>query len=250
MSVEKSTLKGIPVLVCHERRSQPSPVVILAHGFTGSKEDWRDRMPHLAARGYFVAALDNRDHGDRPRADFTGRACSNGKWNVLAIRQMIQETADDIRIVLNQILLQPGVDKDRIALAGVSMGAFSSLKAMVADRRIRVVVSILGSPYWDDIFEGTVEEGDLEALRRLNAFARHRQPASFQGRFFPRAVLLQVGELDRHINSRRVADIYRQMVKGYSNTPERWECVQYPGVAHEFTSQMWEQTLQWIDRFI
>lgn len=250
MVIEERVIQQIPVLVGFEPSAVPRPLVVLSHGFTRSKEDWREHIPELAARGYFVAALDNRGHGERSGPDFLSRANHNGRWEILAIRQLIDETAEDIRTVIDGILRQEKVDAARIGLAGVSMGAFASLKGVVLDKRIRTAVSNIGSPYWDDLFEGTLEVSDPERRERLNAFAARHQPASFPERFYPRAVLFQTGEMDPHLNSIRVKDFCSLLSGDYSSAPERISCVEYPGVAHEFTIPMWENTLQWFERFL
>jgi pimeloyl-ACP methyl ester carboxylesterase len=250
MIIEERIFKGIPVLVGFNKFIPSSPLVVLSHGFKGSKESWREHIPDFVARGFTVAALDNRGHGKRTGPDFLGRTFSRGKWNILGIRRMIQETAEDILVVLDHILRQSDVDPSRIGLAGVSMGAFASLKAMVMDQRIRAAVSIIGSPYWDDFFPGTIEEVDPERRRMLNAFAAGHQPASFPDRFFPRAALFQTGETDPHLNSLRVMEFCRQLASAYSSASERLCCVEHPGVAHEFTRRMWEKTLAWFERFL
>ncbi len=250
MVIEERVIQEIPVLVGFESSAVPRPLVILSHGFTRSKEDWRESMPDLITRGYFTVALDNRGHGERTRPDFLSRANRNGKWEILAIRQMIDETAEDIRIVIDGMLRQENVDRARIGMAGISMGAFAGLKAAVLDARIRAVVSNIGSPYWDDLFEETLEESDPEKRRLLTEFAAGRQPASFPDRFFPRAVLFQVGALDPHLNPGKVKDFVSRLHDLYPGALERVHCLEYPGIAHEFTPAMQENTLQWFQRFL
>jgi pimeloyl-ACP methyl ester carboxylesterase len=250
MVIEERVIQEIPVLVGFEPTAAPQPLVILSHGFTRSKEDWRERIPELVGRGYFAAALDNRGHGQRPGPDFRTRADRNGKWEILAIRQMINETAGNILTVLDGILRQENVEPGRIGLAGVSMGAFTSLKAAVLDPRIRAVVSNIGSPYWDDVFAGSVEEEDPDRRRILSDFAAGRQPADFPDRFFPKAVLFQTGELDPHLDPRRVSDFARRLSKFYSAIPDRVQYLEFPGIAHEFTPEMWANTLRWFERFL
>ncbi len=250
MVIEERSLNTIPVLIGFEPSAAPRPLVILSHGFTRSREDWRERIPELAARGYFAVALDNRGHGKRTGLDFQTRANRSGKWEILAIRRLIDETAEDIRTVIDGILRTENVDMAQIGLAGVSMGAFAGLKAAVTDPRIKVMVSIIGSPYWDDVFEGTLEETDPELRGRLAAYAARHQPAAFADRFFPRAVLFLIGEKDPHFNPSRVKEFAGRLAKAYTEMPEKVECREFPGVAHEFTPAMWEQALQWLERFL
>jgi pimeloyl-ACP methyl ester carboxylesterase len=250
MIVEERVIHDIPILLGFEKRDAPQPLVVLAHGFTRSKEDWRGHFPDLVRCGYSAAALDNRGHGERGGPDFTARTLQNDKWDLLEIRKLIDETAEDIRFVVEEMIRQGYADPARIGAAGVSMGAFASLKALVMDGRIRTAVSIIGSPYWDDVFEGTLEEDDPAKRRRLQAFAERRQPASFPDRFFPRAVLFQTGEKDPHLRSRRVKDFCDQLGGEYRPAPERIFCREYPGIGHEFTSGMWNNALRWFERFL
>ena len=112
------------------------------------------------------------------------------------------------------------------------------------------MVSIIGSPYWDDVFEGTLEENDPELRGRLAAFAARHQPAAFPDRFFPRAVLFLTGEKDPHFNPGRVKEFALRLGKFYSTAPERVECREFSGIAHEFTPAMWEQALEWLEQFL
>jgi dienelactone hydrolase len=250
MVIEERILQEVPVLVGFEPSAAPQPLVILSHGFTGSREDWRERIPELAVRGYFTAALDNRGHGKRHGPDFQIRANRNGKWEILAIRQLIDETAEDIRTVIDGILRRENVDPERIGLMGVSMGAFASLKAAVRDPRIRAVISNIGSPYWDDVFAGSVEADDPDRRRILADFAARRHPAAFPDHFSPKAVLFQIGELDPHLDPGRVKAFARRLGECYPDMPERLQCLEFPGIAHEFTPAMWENVLQWFERFL
>ncbi len=250
MVIEERVIRDIPVLVGFEPSAAPRPLIVLSHGFTRSKEDWRGRIPELAARGYFAAALDNRGHGNRPGPDFQTRANLDGQWEILAIRHMIDETAGDIRTVIDGILAAEKIDPERIGLAGVSMGAFASLKTTVIDTRITTVVSIIGSPFWDDVFEGTLEENDPELRGRLAAYAAQNQPAAFADQFVPRAVLFLTGEKDPHFKPDRVKEFALRLGKYYSMAPERVKCREFTGIAHEFTPAMWEQALQWLERFL
>ena len=250
MILEERIIRDIPVLIAYEPQSAPPPLLILSHGFTRSKEDWRDHLPELAARGYFAAALDNRGHGKRSGPDFHARANRRGKWNLMELRRLILETAEDIRTVVGDIAGKEFVDPGRIGLAGVSMGAFAALKALVSDERIRTAVSIIGSPYWDDLFEGTLEEDDPVLRQRLESFAAKHHPASFPDRFFPRAVLFQTGAKDVHLKSSRVRGFSRLLSVSYSSAREKIRYLEDADRGHEFTEEMWERALEWFERFL
>src|SRR5688572_6373731 len=68
---EKLSLSGwdpdepVPAYAYYKKGNKAMPVVIFLHGFGGSKEGNADRMRALAAKGFFVLAIDAYLHGER-----------------------------------------------------------------------------------------------------------------------------------------------------------------------------------------
>lgn len=60
MMIQKQIICGIPVLAGFQEDADASPLIMLAHGFRGSKDDWREKLPQLMAEGFSAVALDNR----------------------------------------------------------------------------------------------------------------------------------------------------------------------------------------------
>ena len=60
MSVRRIAARGIEFEV--EEHGQGERVFVLVHGFTGSRDDWREQLPELAKLGRTVA-VDQRGHG-------------------------------------------------------------------------------------------------------------------------------------------------------------------------------------------
>lgn len=152
--VEKKNLQGIPVLVARKDDNEKKPLVILSHGFTLSKETYSEKgyLKELAELGYYAVAIDNRLHGDRPGPGF--QECvidASGKIRLEPLRLAIKETADDVKLLIDELSTLKEVDKERIAMIGVSMGGFATYRAIVTDHRIKVGAPIISSPYWDDI---------------------------------------------------------------------------------------------------
>ena len=98
------------------------PLVILSHGYPGSRLQMSYLSEHLASRGYVVAAI---DHTDSTRADKAGFAST-----------LLNRPLDDL-FVLDQVAawarpnsghwLAGKVDVDHSALIGYSMGGYGAL---------------------------------------------------------------------------------------------------------------------------
>ncbi|MBJ9977648.1 alpha/beta fold hydrolase [Pseudomonas sp. S75] len=100
------------------------PLVILSHGYPGSRLQMSYLAEHLASHGYIVAAL---DHRESTRADKAGFAST-----------LVNRPLDDL-FVLQQLAdaghwaqtrwLAGHLDSDRSALIGYSMGGYGALRA-------------------------------------------------------------------------------------------------------------------------
>jgi pimeloyl-ACP methyl ester carboxylesterase len=99
--------------------------VILRHGSGSERSATVDQAAVLARHGYAVLLVDARGHGRS-----AGRAMDLG-WNGDA----------DTAAALGLLAAQPGVDPDRLAVLGLSMGGEEAIGAAAADPRVRAVVA-------------------------------------------------------------------------------------------------------------
>ena len=104
-----------------------APAIVMAHGFTGTR---RDRLgpfaQRFAAAGIAAMPFDYRGFGD-----------STGTKDVVdAYRQL-----EDWRAAIAFARSLPGIDPDRVAVFGSSMGGGHALAVAAADRRVAAAVS-------------------------------------------------------------------------------------------------------------
>lgn len=69
--LERTVGAGDVELAILEAGTPGDPPMFLVHGFTGSKEDFADEVPRLAAAGRHVVAPDLRGHGSSSKPDST-----------------------------------------------------------------------------------------------------------------------------------------------------------------------------------
>lgn len=96
----------------------PAPAIVLLHGSGGNVSFWTDRLaPHVKAAGASLFAPHYFDSTRTDRADFA--TILDGVHVPLWI--------DTLRATLDILAARPSVDPQRIALVGISLGAFLSL---------------------------------------------------------------------------------------------------------------------------
>jgi alpha-beta hydrolase superfamily lysophospholipase len=104
-----------------------SPVVVMAHGLSGTR---RDRLgpfaERFAAAGFAALVFDHRGFGD-----------SGGEADLFEPRRQLE----DWRAALAFARILPGVDPDRVATFGSSMGGGNALAAAATDPRVAAAIS-------------------------------------------------------------------------------------------------------------
>lgn len=251
MQVTRS-INGIPVLEIYEDNEKDKPLVLVSHGFAGSKESMNEdgKMDELAKMGYYVVALDNRMHGERPGASFKVEAVkSMGKINLVMVRTAIKETADDVKRLVDFYSYEEQIDENRIGMIGVSMGGFVTYRAMTIEDRIKVAVPFISSPFWDDIPGDLPKELEIET-ENLEVYSNEYSPGNQVEKFYPCAIFGQVGDSDEHFKVERVQDFYGALEKYYEKTPDKLKLKVYPNVGHEVTDEMWKNGLEWFEEYL
>lgn len=119
-------------------RPGPWPVVLLAHGFGGSKTDLIERARDLAGRGYVAVSYSARGFGQS-----TGRGHLNDPLFEVA----------DARVIVDRVATEPGVLLDgpgdpRLAVVGASYGGALAVMLGATDPRVD---SVVGTVTWNDL---------------------------------------------------------------------------------------------------
>jgi dipeptidyl aminopeptidase/acylaminoacyl peptidase len=102
------------------------PAVLALHGWGGNAAMMKPVVPPLSAAGFAVLLVDARCHGLSDGESFTS----------------MPRFAEDIAAGLAWLRRQPGIDADRLALIGHSVGAAATLLHASAHRDVRAVISL------------------------------------------------------------------------------------------------------------
>ncbi len=135
-----------------------APALLLLHQHFGSGVDWKDFAIPLAQKGYTVLAIDMR-----------GQGITGGKvdWHL---------AESDAVALMAWLREQPGIDPDRVAVAGASIGANLALQACAEDDACHVVIAL--SPGLDYFGIGTKDTVDEMQNKSILLVASQNDPQS------------------------------------------------------------------------
>lgn len=163
LTVETGNVGTTPVTFYGPNDAEPAPLIVVAHGFAGSRPLMEAYSLAFARAGYLVLAFDFEGHGRNP-VPMSG--------DVEAIEGTTQLLIDETLKVMQAGLARPGVD-GRVALVGHSMASDIIVRAAQRDPRIISVIAI--SPFSQAVTAThphnlLMISGEWEP--RLRAFAR------------------------------------------------------------------------------
>jgi dienelactone hydrolase len=186
------------------RATGRQPVVIILHGSGAKKEEQLALMRTLANRGFAVAAIDARHHGERIRDG--GRfdqyfAAMLETYRTGKGRPYLYDTVWDAMRLVDYLQTRPDVDPARIGIMGISKGGTEAYLAAAIDTRISVVVPVIGvqSYRWaldHDAWQPRVGTFSTAVERAARDEGVKQIDAAFVRKFYDRVVPGIYGELD------------------------------------------------------
>ena len=231
----------IPLLV-YQRADlpDPKPAVVYYHGVTQRKEAYVDSHPlarTLADSGLVVALPDAPGHGERPAG-----ATVTDRLRVSLPREFcadIEQAGDEATALFDWLAALPGVDAQRLAVAGLSMGGFTA--AVVGSRlrhRLKAAVCIAGSAGLEECMAATdsIAPGKWGPPdRSIDAETRERiariDPLYYPERFSPLPLLLLHGARDTWNPPSTTTQFAAQLAARYGG-PNRFRFLLVPNAPH------------------
>ena len=129
----------------------PYPMVVRFHGFGGTKESSEEFPQMLNPLG--IATL---------RIDFQGSGESEGKYEEKTITGFL----DDAQSAIDYVYSLPNVDKNKIGVAGHSMGAVVAILQAARNSRIRTVVASSPAVKERKTIANLYDEADFNAAQK------------------------------------------------------------------------------------
>jgi hypothetical protein len=209
----------------------------------------------LVKKGYVVLCIDAYAFGERrfqgPAGDKEeGRQTewSLFKTFLLEGKSLWAMIVRDDLLALNYLVSRPEVDPNRIATMGMSMGSNRSWWAAAMDERIKATVSVVClSRYQNLIAHGSMGSHSFY-FYVPNMLAEKIDVESVVGLIAPRPFLAMTGELDRlsPVDGVQIIYAFQEHLYKLYEKPENFRALLYPEVGHEYTQQMWKETIAWL----
>jgi predicted esterase len=132
--------ENVPAILQLSRGDPPHPAVLLLHGFSSHKEQMAESIGRaLRDRGIASLSFDLPLHGSRGRVLGT-----ESLRNPLALIQSWRLAQREAHAAIRFLAKHPEIDRQRIGIAGYSLGAYLAVVVAASDRNVRVVALAAG----------------------------------------------------------------------------------------------------------
>lgn len=246
-----------------------SPAILYCHWHGGQYDNGKEEMfrsehtpappgPTLVRRGYVVLGIDAHCFGERngkgpggPEEKGGAGEMTASKFNLWAGRTLWGMILRDDLMALDYMISRPEVDRSRIGVTGISMGATRSWWLMALDERIKAGVAVACLTRYQDLIlnEGLRQHGIYYFVPGM---LNHFDTEAVVSLIAPRPILFLTGDQDggspvsgiRKIeqNARSIYHLYGQ--------ESNFESRIYPGVGHVYLPDMWDRMLNWMDQHL
>ena len=233
IAVDQERLAQVPALIAHPGgRLAPLPTVLWFHGFGADKGLHLPELCRFAEAGLLAVGIDAVGHGQRQFADFDQQFSRGSTESLQLFNSFVSNTVAELPLVIDTLVARGLSDPERLAVAGVSMGAAIVYGAIATDRRLRAAVALLGSP------------GELGP----------DSPRLAIEHFFPTALLSIVAGQDTVVPPIAARTLHQRLAACYRVHPDRLSYREIAGAAHFMLPEQWDdavaQAREWLVRFL
>lgn len=216
----------------NKEKAAANGTVLFYHGLFFHKDGHHKELSSLAQAGYLAIGVDAIGHGERARSDLK-------EW--LGVKELfenrfielVSQTAHEVPHILDALLNLSLVDDVRVAMMGVSFGAYITYLTVLEEKRIVAAIPLLGNPEWPQ-----------------HPNSPHLRPEEF----YPVALLSQTAGLDTSVPPLSARNLHENLRPHYSITPERLRYVEYRYSGHfmreEDWNTAWRISMDWLKKFL
>ena len=241
---EKVMINDIPAIIFRPRDAQElAPTVIFYHGWSSCKEYQRLRGFILASVGYQVVIPDAIYHGERnPLSNYGDGATIEYFWDV------VFSNIEEFRILLKELISKYNANPKRIAVMGNSMGGFTSAGIFAQNIDVKTLIVFNGCCAWENFNKGidvTIDE-KLEITKKK---VKDMDPMNHLDILKDRPILMLHGDSDYVVPIDSQRKFYNEL--NYICTDkEKIKLVEYPWLNHFVTTNMMEETINWLGKYL
>lgn len=253
-------------LLIPKTQSAKSPAVLYCHWHGGQYEIGKEEIfrtnaapvapgPALAKQGYVVLAIDAYCFGERngkgpggPAEKGSASEMTASKFNLWVGRTLWGMIVRDDLMALDYLCSRPEVDAKRVGVTGISMGATRAWWLMALDERFRAGVAVCCLTRYQNLIahEGLKYHGIYYFVPGM---LNHFDTEAVVALAAPRPLLFLSGAKDAGspVDGIQVIESTVEGVYKLYGREKEFQSVVYPGVGHQYTPEMWEKMLAWME---
>jgi dienelactone hydrolase len=208
----------------------------------------------LTRAGYAVMAVDAYGFGERsgrgpggPEEKGGAEEMSASKKELWLGRSLWAMIVRDDLMALDYLFTRPEVDRQRVAVTGISMGATRSWWLMALDERIKTGVAVgCLTRYQDLIAEQKLKAHGIYYF--VPGFLNHFDTEAIVSLIAPRPVLFMTGDNDIGSPVSGILEIEKKVRPVYAlyKKQDAFTNIIYPNTGHVYTPDMWHKMQQWM----
>ena len=201
--------------------------VLMFHGLRASLASLEDPGQRMARAGMTAILIDAPHHGGRHSEVLAGMPDALSLPSHYVLLRLLREARDEIPSLVDAAL---AMGHRKVAIAGVSFGAFIALAAATIEPRLAAIASVLGTPDW------TPRDGDIPAdLADAVAESPHLHP------FTPlRPLLMLNGAIDDNVRPGGARVLAERLRPVYAAAGVPLVHREYPDTTHWPSGDVWE----------
>ena len=264
-------VKGFLFIPKTAKAQTKAPAILYCHWHGGQYDIGKNELlgtnaspvapgPALAEAGYVVLGIDAPCFGERngqgpdgPQQKGGAGEMTAAKFHLWAGRTLWGMIVRDDLTALDYLYSRPEVDAARIGVTGISMGSTRSWWIMALDDRPRAAVCVACMTRYEEL----IRAGMLKAhgiYYFVPGMLKHFDTEAVIAIAAPRPMLFMTGDQDggspiegvKHLGT-IVSQIYA--LHG-ADSLQRFENTIYPGIGHVYLPEMWDKTVNWLDRWV
>ena len=230
---------------------------LFLHAFAGMGNENLVTGPELVRAGYVVFCIDAYCFGERRWQGPAGKREEGGQTESALSKTLLWEgrtlwgmIVRDDQMALSYLATRPEVDPTRIAAMGLSMGSTRTWWLAALDERIKVAVSVSCLTRYQDLIRDGEVNGHGIYYFVPGLLHEKIDMESVIGLIAPRAHLTLTGDRDAGSPASGVRTIngFQEHLYRLYGKDENFRGILYPGVRHEYTPAMWDETLRWLKK--
>jgi dipeptidyl aminopeptidase/acylaminoacyl peptidase len=243
------------------------PAILYCHWHGGQYDIGKQEMlqtnatpvpagPAFAKLGYAVLGIDACCFGERngQGPGGTNEKGSAGemtasKFCLWAGRTLWGVMVRDDRMALDYLCSRPEVDAERIGVTGISMGSARAWWLMALDERPKAAVCVACMTRYEDLIRHEMLKAH-GIYYFVPGMLRHFDSEAVMALAAPRPMLFMTGDQDGGSPVDGVRTLGEKVAPFYklAGAPAHFENVIFPGVGHVYLPEMWERTVEWMEK--